>query len=63
MVDQYDVVVNLSGYKLPGKPPKELIEWNIEDPYRKPVMVYRNVRADLENRVMQLILRLRRRER
>ena len=60
-VDQYDVVVNMSGYRLPGKAPRELIEWTIEDPYQKPAPVYRRVRADLENKVMQLILKLRRR--
>jgi len=58
-VDGFDVVVNMSGMKLPGKPPRELIEWQIEDPYRQKPEVYRRVRADLENKVMQLILRLR----
>ena len=62
-VDAYDVVVNMSGFKLPGKPPRELIEWAVEDPYRKPAAIYRRVRADLENKVMQLILKLRRRAR
>ena len=62
-VDNYDVVVNMSGFRLPGKPPKELIEWVVEDPYKKPQAVYRRVRADLENKVMQLILKLRMRRR
>lgn len=59
-VSYYDIVVNMSGYKLPGPQPKELIEWNIEDPYRRPEEVYLRVRSDLEQRVMQLILKLRR---
>jgi protein-tyrosine-phosphatase len=58
-VSRYDMVVNMSGFKLPGKPPKELIEWKIEDPYQRPAAVYLRVREDLEQRVMQLILRLR----
>jgi arsenate reductase (thioredoxin) len=58
-VEQYDVVVNMSGFRLPGKPPRELIEWAVEDPYQKPTAVYRRVRADLETKVMQLILKLR----
>jgi protein-tyrosine-phosphatase len=58
-VETFDVVVNMSGMKLPGKPPRELIEWKIEDPYRQKPEVYRRVRAELENKVMQLILRLR----
>jgi arsenate reductase len=60
-VSYYDLVVNMSGFKLPGKQPKELIEWKIEDPYRRPEDVYVRVRGDLEQRVMQLILRLRKR--
>lgn len=62
-VAEYDVIVNMSGFRLPGRQPRELIEWVVEDPYRKPPAVYRKVRADLENKVMQLILRLRMRRR
>jgi arsenate reductase len=62
-VNSYDLVVNMSGLQLPGKAPRELIEWTIEDPYKKTPEVYRRVRADLENKVMQLILRLRERSR
>ena len=59
MASHYDLVVNISGMRLPGQPPKELLEWPVEDPFRKSKDVYTQVRADLENRVMQLILRLR----
>ena len=59
-VSQYDLVVNISGMRLPGKAPRELLEWPVEDPYRKSKDVYEKVRDDLENRVMQLILQLRR---
>jgi arsenate reductase len=62
-VDRYDLVVNMSGLRLPGKAPRELIEWTVEDPYQKAPAVYRRVRADLENKVMQLILRLRQQNR
>jgi protein-tyrosine-phosphatase len=58
-VDRYDIVVNMSGYRLPGKPPKQLLEWKVRDPYQQPPDVYRKVRADIETRVMELILRLR----
>jgi arsenate reductase (thioredoxin) len=58
-VSYYDIVVNLSGFKLPGKQPEELIEWKIEDPFRRSEEVYLRVREELEQRVMQLILRLR----
>ena len=60
---EFDVVVNMSGYRLPGKQPRELVEWAVDDPYRQSPAVFRRVRADLENRVMQLILRLRARRR
>jgi arsenate reductase len=56
-----DIVVNMAGFKLPGPAPKELIEWNVNDPYRSPMHVYFEVRDDLEQRVMNLILNLRRR--
>jgi protein-tyrosine-phosphatase len=62
LVPRYDLVVNMSGYRLPGDAPQELIEWDVEDPYLGPPELYRRVRADLENRVMQLILLLRRRK-
>jgi arsenate reductase len=62
-VNRYDLIVNMSGYRLPGKVPQELIEWTVEDPYQQTPEVYRRVRADLENKTMQLILRLRKRTR
>jgi arsenate reductase (thioredoxin) len=55
-----DLVVNMSGYKLPGAPPPNLVEWVVPDPYRSSLKVYRAVRDDLEQRVMQLIMQLRR---
>lgn len=57
---RYDIVVNMSGFRLPGKPAKEVLEWKIEDPFMKSAATYRKVRDDLEHRVMQLILGLRR---
>ncbi len=59
MASSYDLVVNMSGMRLPGKPPRETVEWEVEDPYRQPPAVYRRVRSDIESRVMLLILRLR----
>lgn len=57
---RYDLVINMSGYKLPGAPPKQLQDWVITDPFRSSPAVYRAVRDELERRVMQLILQLRR---
>ena len=57
---EWDIVVNMSGMRLPGKRPKHLLEWEVVDPFRKEPEVYRQVRNDIEHRVMLLILRLRR---
>ena len=59
-VDYYDLVVNLSGFRLPGKAPKDLLDWKVKDPYMKSADVYRKVRDDIEERVMGLILQFRR---
>lgn len=59
-IANYDLVINMAGFRLPGPPPKELIEWQVQDPYRSRIEVYRTVRNDLEQRVMRLILDLRR---
>jgi arsenate reductase len=57
---RYDLVINMSGFKLPGAPPKQQQDWVIADPFRSSPAVYRAVRDELERRVMQLILQLRR---
>ena len=56
----WDIVVNMSGYNLPGPPPREVIEWQVNDPFGSPIYIYRLVRSDLERLVMSLILNLRR---
>jgi arsenate reductase len=56
----WDIVVNMSGYNLPGPPPKEVVDWEVNDPIGSPMDTYRMTRGDLERRVMSLILNLRR---
>jgi len=56
-----DIVINMSGFALPGPQPKELIEWQVNDPMGSTLETFRIVRSDLEQRVMRLILELRRR--
>ena len=58
---QCDIVVNMAGFNLPGPPLKDMIEWEVNDPFGSPMEVYRVVRSELEQRVMRLILDLRRR--
>ena len=55
-----DVVVNMSGYRLPGTPPRKLLEWKIDDPYTQPIEAFRKTRDAIEHQVMSLILALRR---
>jgi arsenate reductase (thioredoxin) len=58
-----DLVVNMAGYKLPGPPGKKVVEWQVKDPYRASPDSYRAVRDELEQRVMRLILELRKQPR
>lgn len=57
---RYDIVVNMSGFRLPGKPAREVMEWKVDDPFMKSMNTYRKVRDGLERSVMQLVLGLRR---
>ena len=56
----FDLIINMAGFRLPGAEPKEAIDWVVPDPYRRPVAAYRLIRDELEHRVMRLILDLRR---
>ena len=54
-----DLVVNMAGLRLPGIPPKNLVEWNVPDPYRDTVEVYKATRDEIEQQVVNLILGFR----
>ena len=56
----WDIVVNMSGYNLPGPPPREVVEWEVNDPFGSSLDTYRLARGELERLVMSLILNLRR---
>jgi len=56
-----DLVINMAGYRLPGPPGKEVVEWHVKDPFQASAAEYRLVRDELEQRVMRLILELRKR--
>lgn len=55
-----DIVVNMSDYRLPGPPQRRLIEWQITDPYGQPLEAFQKTRDVIEQRVMALILNIRR---
>lgn len=55
-----DVIVNLSGepFTAPGV---EVLEWQVRDPYNGSIDLYRTIRDEIEQRVMGLVLVLRKR--
>jgi arsenate reductase len=59
-VQQLDLIVNMSGNRLPERTPVEVQEWLVEDPIGQSEEVYVAVRDQLEHQVMRLILELRR---
>src|SRR3954447_8768601 len=59
-VAQFDLIINMSGNKLPDRLPVEVREWTIEDPIGQSEETYVQLRDQLENQVMRLILDLRR---
>jgi arsenate reductase len=56
--DHFDVVVNISGYPIPGYP--LAVEWKVNDPIGGSPELYRATRDQIEQLVMKLILELRR---
>jgi protein-tyrosine-phosphatase len=56
----FDLIVNMSGSRLPPRIPIEVRDWDIEDPILRSKDVYIAVRDQIENLVMNLILELRR---
>ena len=57
----FDLIVNMSGHKLPVKGPMEIMDWKVQDPIGEPEEVYVSVRDQIEMGVMRLILEFRRR--
>jgi arsenate reductase len=59
-VGTYNLIINMSGVKLPGRIPIEVRDWKVEDPIGRSEEVYIAVRDQIEGMVMQLVLELRR---
>ena len=55
----FDLIVNISGKKLPTKMPMEVRDWKVEDPMGKTEAEYVIARDQIEHLVMRLILDLR----
>jgi arsenate reductase len=56
----FDLVVNISGYPIPGYP--KAVEWKVNDPIGGSDELYRATRDQIEQLVMKLILELRRKK-
>lgn len=62
MIGRTDLIINMSGFELPLKPVVPVEQWDVRDPIGESEEVYREVRDQIELRVMQLILILRARK-
>jgi protein-tyrosine-phosphatase len=62
-ITSFDIVVNMSGAKLPATLRADVREWKVVDPIGRPEEVYLEVRDQIEHLVMRLILELRREQR
>lgn len=54
-----DLVVNMSGQKLPAPPGATVEDWKVPDPIGMSEDVFRTVANDIEQRVVRLVLSLR----
>lgn len=55
----FDVVINMSGDFLPRPFNQMAEEWKVMDPYGSNEGAYRQVRDDLEKRILKLVTKLR----
>jgi len=55
----FDIVVNMSGSRLPGVEGVPLETWEVEDPMGRSDETFRRTRDQIEMLVMRLILRIR----
>ncbi|MBV9157982.1 MAG: hypothetical protein JO097_17085 [Acidobacteriaceae bacterium] len=62
-IPSLDLIINMSGTRLPPRMPIEVRDWKIEDPLGRTEEMYIAVRDQIENLVMRLILELRRQAR
>ena len=59
-IGEVNLIVNISGNKLPTQLQIEVRDWNVEDPIAKSEELYLKVRDQIEQQVMRLILEFRR---
>jgi arsenate reductase len=54
-----ELIINMSGHPLPAKTEARVETWAVRDPIGESEEVYREVRDQIEQRVMRLILKVR----
>jgi arsenate reductase (thioredoxin) len=54
-----DLIINMSGHELPARAGAEVEVWEVRDPIGESDEVFRQVRDQIEQRVLQLIERMR----
>lgn len=57
-----DLIINMSGHELPFRTRAPVEHWEIRDPIGESVQVYRTVRDEIEQRVIELVASLRARK-
>ena len=57
--EQFDLVINMSGEKLPVAPGTTVRDWPVRDPIGQTEAIYKSVAEQIEGLVMRLILELR----
>jgi arsenate reductase len=57
--EQFDVIVNMSGQKLPVAPGARVRDWLVRDPIGQKDAIYEAVAEQIEGLVMRLILEMR----
>jgi arsenate reductase (thioredoxin) len=58
----FDLVINMSGQAMPAGVEVPVEEWSVRDPIGESEAVYREVRDEIEQRVMRLVLAMRARK-
>jgi arsenate reductase (thioredoxin) len=57
---EFDIIINMSGQKLPATVNAPVRDWDVDDPVGMSYEDHCDVRDEIERRVMELILELRR---
>lgn len=55
----FDLIVNMSGYEIEAPEGTQVEVWEVRDPIGESEQVFREVRDEIEQRVLELIARLR----